>query len=62
MPFGLASAPGIFHELVSIVLHGLGNFSMIYLDDIIIFSISEDKYEQHNQKKKLSASSNTIYN
>ena len=36
MPFGLANAPGIFQELISVVLHGLENFAMAYLDDIII--------------------------
>ena len=40
MPFGLANAPGIFQELMSIVLQDLGNFAMAYLDDIIIFSSS----------------------
>ena len=36
MPFGLPNAPGIFQELMSIVLQDLGNFAMAYLDDIII--------------------------
>ena len=36
MPFGLANAPGIFQELMPVVLHGLGNFAVAYLDDIII--------------------------
>ena len=44
MPFGLTNAPGIFQELMSIVLHGLGDFSMAYLDDIIIFSASEEEH------------------
>ena len=38
MPFGFANSPGIFQELMSVVLHGLGNFAVVYLDDIIIFS------------------------
>ena len=42
MPFGLANVPGIFQELMSVVLHGLENFAMAYLDDIIIFSASEE--------------------
>ena len=41
MPFGLANAPGIFQELMPIVLHGLGDFTMAYLDDTIIFNASE---------------------
>ena len=36
MPFGLANAPGIFQELMSIILQDLGNFAMAFLDDIII--------------------------
>ena len=36
MPFELASAPGIFQELMSIVLQDFGNFAMAYLGDIII--------------------------
>ena len=40
MPFGLANAPDIFQELMSIVLLDLGNFPMAYLDNIIIFSSS----------------------
>ena len=38
--FGLAYAPGIFQELMSIVLQDLSNFAMAYLDNIIIFSTS----------------------
>ena len=49
MPFGLANAPGIFQELVSIVQHGLRNFAMAYLDDIMILSTSEEVYKQHIQ-------------
>ena len=50
MSFGLANAPGIFQEFMSIVLHGLENFALAYLDDIIIFSASEEGHEQHIQK------------
>ena len=44
--FGLANAPGIFQELMSVVLHGVENFAMAYVDDIIIFSTSEE-HKQH---------------
>ena len=33
MPFGLAYAPGIIQECMSIVLHGLENSAMAYFDD-----------------------------
>ena len=42
MPFGLANAPGICQELMSVVLHGPGDFVLAYLDDIMIFSASEE--------------------
>ena len=46
MSFGLVNAFAIFQELMSVVLHGLGKFAMAYLDDIIIFSASEE-HEKH---------------
>ena len=50
IPFGLANAPGIFQELMSIGLHGLGDFAMAYLDDIIMLYASEEEHKQHVQK------------
>ena len=50
MPFGLANVPRIFQELMPIVLHGLGDFVMVYLDDVIIFSATEEEQKQHIQK------------
>ena len=38
MPFGLANAPGIFQQLISVVLGGLEQIAMAYLDDIDLFS------------------------
>ena len=55
MPFGLVNAPGIFQQLMSIVLQDLGNFAMAYLDDIIIFGSSVKEHQrQHQLKLKLS--------
>ena len=45
MSFSLANVPGIFQELMSIVLHGLENFAMAYLDGIIIFKASEEEHK-----------------
>ena len=50
MPFGWANAPGIFQELMSVVLHGLEDFAMAYLNDIIIFIASEEEHKQHIKK------------
>ena len=43
VPFGLAQAPAYFQLLINQVLEGL-NFAMTYLDDIIIFSNSEEEH------------------
>ena len=50
MPFGLANAPGIFQELMSIVLQGLECYSLAYLDDVLIFSSSKEEHLAHLQK------------
>ena len=46
IPFGLAQAPAFFQLLMNQVLEGL-NFAMTYLDDIIIFSKSEEEHLLH---------------
>ena len=47
VPFGLAQAPAYFQALISKVLQGLHKFAMAYLDDIIIFSKSEEEHLEH---------------
>ena len=47
MPFGLSGAPPVFMELMNIVLEGLEDFAIPYLDDIIIFSASTDEHLSH---------------
>ena len=46
LPFGLAQATAYFELLMNKVLEGL-NFVMTYLDDIIIFSNSEEEHLLH---------------
>ena len=46
VPFGLAQAPAYFQLLMNQVLEGLP-FAMTYLDDIIIFSNSEEEHLLH---------------
>ena len=46
VPFSLAQAPACFQLLMNQVLEGL-NFAMTYLDDIIIFSNSEEEHLIH---------------
>ena len=45
--FGLAQAPTYFQALINKVLKGLHKFAMAYLDDIIIFSKSEEEHLEH---------------
>ena len=47
VPFGLAQAPAYFQQLISIVLQDCSNFTMAYLDDIIIFSQNEEDHLKH---------------
>ncbi|KAL4232960.1 hypothetical protein ACF0H5_007648 [Mactra antiquata] len=49
MPFGLANAPSVFQELMSIVLEECREFAFAYLDDIIIFSPTVDEHLRHIQ-------------
>ena len=46
-PFGLSQAPAYFQLLIDQVLMGSGDFAMGYLDDIIVFSKSEEEHLQH---------------
>ena len=46
VPFGLAQAPAYFQKLINDVLRGC-NFAMGYLDDIIIYSQSEQEDLEH---------------
>ena len=50
MPFGLTSAPAVFQELMSIVLHGLSHFAIAYLDDIVIYSETLEDHMHHLQE------------
>ena len=46
MHFSLVNALGIFRDiLMSTVLHGLANFTMAYLGDIIVLSTSKEEHE-----------------
>ena len=46
VPFGLAQAPAYFQRLINEVLTGL-DFAMGYLNDIIIFSKTEEEHLRH---------------
>ena len=46
-PFGLSQAPAYFQLLINKILMGCSSFVMGYLDDIIIFSKTEEEHLQH---------------
>ena len=46
VPFGLAQVPAYFQHLMNQVLDNC-NFAMTYLDDIIIFSETEEEHLAH---------------
>ena len=47
VPFGLAQTLVYFQQLISMVLQGCSDFTMAYLDDIIIFSENEEEHLKH---------------
>ena len=46
-PFGLTQAPAYFQPLILMVLQDCGDFVMVFLNDIIIFSKNEQKQLEH---------------
>ena len=50
MPFGLCGAPSHFQQLMSIVLEGLEDHAMAYLDDILVFSKTPEEHFRHLQE------------
>ena len=47
MSFGLSNALYVFQELMSVVLQGLGDFAIAYLDDKLGFRLTLKEHLQH---------------
>ena len=47
MPFGLKNTPQIFQRKMDKIISEYSNFIIVYIDDILICSESEDDHEIH---------------
>jgi len=47
MPMGLATAPAIFQRFINSLLQPVAHFTFAYLDDILVFSDSEEEHRRH---------------
>ena len=62
MPFGLKGAPATFQQFMDDVFREyLGNFAVIYIDDIAIFSDSDEEHITHLRKIFQTMRENNIF-
>ncbi|KAL2460949.1 orf y [Abeliophyllum distichum] len=47
VPFGLKQAPGIFQRHMDNTFKSFNNFCCVYIDDILVFSDSDEDHEKH---------------
>ena len=47
MPFGLKNAYSEFQNIMNDIFNPYTNFSLVYIDDILIFSNSLEQYFKH---------------
>jgi len=48
MPFGVTNAPGVFMEYMNRIFHAfLDRFVVVFIDDILIYSKSEEEHAEH---------------
>ena len=47
MPMGLSTAPLTFQQWMESSLRGFEDFVLIYMDDVLVYSQDEARYEKH---------------
>src|SRR5436309_3377949 len=47
MPFGLTNAPATFQTLINSILRYIDKFVLVYLDDILVYSNSDEEHLEH---------------
>ena len=51
LPLGLCNAPSTFQRLMNSIMHGyINDFVLVQLDDILMFSNTEDEHESYFRK------------
>ena len=50
MPMGLSTAPASFQRWMESTLRGLETFTLVYLDDVLVFSSQEEQHRQDVRK------------
>ena len=47
MPFGLKNAPSEFQNIMNDIFNSFGHFTIVYIDDVLVYSKSIDKHWKH---------------
>ena len=47
MPFGLKNAPSEFQKIMNDIFNPFSKFIIVYIDDVLVFSISIDQHFKH---------------
>ena len=51
LPHGLCNTPSIFQRLMNSIMHGyINDFVLVYLDNILVLSNTEDEHKFHLRK------------